>query len=127
MVNKLMIVEDNMLIRMDLEESLVESGFEICATACSGEEAITKAIDVKPELILMDIGLKGEMTGIEAASILREKINVPIIFLSGNSDLKTHPDTLAVEPIAFLVKPVDTYNLIDIIQRVESEKEEPEG
>lgn len=66
-----MIVEDNMLIRMDLEESLLESGFQICATASSGEEAINKAIQSQPELILMDIGLKGEMTGIEAAAILR--------------------------------------------------------
>lgn len=118
MVNKLMIVEDNMLIRMDLEESLIESGFEICATACSGKEAIEKATLSNPELILMDIGLKGDMSGIEAAAILRKETNVPIIFLSGNSDLKNHPQTKKVNPIAFIVKPVNTYDLIDIISKI---------
>lgn len=118
-----MIVEDNMLIRMDLEESLLESGFEICATASSGEEAITKANQSKPELVLMDIGLKGEMSGIEAAAILRKESNVPIIFLSGNSDLKNNPETLRVEPIAFIVKPVNTFDLIDIINRLDLKKQ----
>lgn len=116
-INKLMIVEDNMLIRMDLEESLLNSGFEICATASSGEEAIKKAMRTMPELILMDIGLKGQMTGIEAAVILRKQSSVPIIFLSGNSDLKNHTLNEVGEPVLFIVKPVNTSDLIDIIKR----------
>lgn len=114
-----MLVEDNMLIRMDLEESLLESGFEICATASSGEEAIEKASQSKPELILMDIGLKGEMSGIDVAESLRKDSKVPIIFLSGNSDLKTNNQALEVDPIAFVVKPVNTDDLIDIIKQLD--------
>jgi CheY-like chemotaxis protein len=119
MINKLMIVEDNLLIRMDLEESLLESGFEICATASSGEEAIMKAAESKPELILMDIGLKGEMTGIEAAATVRKGGDIPIIFLSGNSDLKADKLVLEVNPIHFLVKPVNTNDLIEIIKKID--------
>lgn len=116
MINRLMIVEDNMLIRMDLEESLSESGFEICATARSGQEAIEKALLSKPELILMDIGLKGEMNGIEAAATLRKQSNIPIIFLSGNSDLKKSALALNLEPLKFIVKPVNTEDLIKLIK-----------
>jgi len=115
-LHRLMIVEDNMLIRLDLEESLSESGFTICATARSGEEAIDKAREAQPDLVLMDIGLKGEMTGIEAALILRKQLSVPIIFLSGNSDLKKDPMITQIQPIAFVVKPVDTNDLIRLIQ-----------
>ena len=121
MINRLMIVEDNLLIRMDLEESLLESGFDICATASSGEEAIQKAAQSKPELILMDIWLKGDMTGIEAATVLREKSNIPIIFLSGNSDLKADKLVLDVNPIHFIVKPVNTNDLIEIIKKIDVE------
>lgn len=121
MINRLMIVEDNLLIRMDLEESLLESGFEICATASSGEEAILKASQSKPELILMDIGLKGEMSGIEAAAALRAISDIPIIFLSGNSDLKTDELVLEVKPLHFIVKPVNTSDLIEIIKKIDLE------
>jgi DNA-binding response OmpR family regulator len=118
-INKLMIVEDNMLIRLDLEESLSDNGFTICATARSGEEAITKAYESKPELVLMDIGLKGDMSGIEAAHILHQQTKVPIIFLSGNSDLKKDPMILEINPIAFIVKPISTSHLIRIIEEQE--------
>lgn len=111
-----MIVEDNMLIRLDLEESLSEKGFTICATARSGEEAIAKAQEFRPELVLMDIGLKGDMSGIEAAYVLRQQLNVPIIFLSGNSDLRKDPKMEEIQPIAFIVKPIDTSDLIQIIR-----------
>lgn len=121
MIKRLMIVEDNMLIRMDLEESLLESGFDICATASAGEEALIKASEQQPELILMDIGLKGEMTGIEAATLLRRQSEVPIIFLSGNSDLKTKALTQEVNPIAFIVKPINTEDLIDLIKQLDAE------
>ncbi len=104
---------------MDLEESLLESGFEICATASSGEDAVIKATRLKPDLILMDIGLKGQMSGIEAAAILRKESDVPIIFLSGNSDLKTDELVLEVKPVAFIVKPVNTSDLIEFIEKID--------
>lgn len=110
-----------MLIRLDLEESLSEKGFTICATARSGEEAIAKAQESQPELVLMDIGLKGEMSGIDAAYTLRQQLNVPIIFLSGNSDLKKDPKMKEIQPIAFIVKPIDTGDLIRIIRLHEAD------
>ncbi|MEX0686802.1 MAG: response regulator [Balneolales bacterium] len=82
----ILIVEDNFLIALDIQELLTSAGFHITDTVASGEEAIKKTLELKPDLILMDIGLKGSMDGIEAVNRIRDHRNIPVIFLTGNSD-----------------------------------------
>jgi len=116
MTKRIMIVEDNMIIRMDLEDSLSDAGFEIVAKTAYGDIAIEKATSIPMDLILMDIGLKGEMDGLEAIQHIKENQTIPFIILSGNSDLKTNQHIEALEPHAVIVKPINMEQLIALIE-----------
>lgn len=83
----ILIVEDNLIIALDLQERLMSRGYHIPAIASNGLQAVANASDFKPDLIMMDVGLKGEMNGIEAAQKIRETYEVPIIYVTGNCEI----------------------------------------
>lgn len=74
---KIMIVEDESIVAVDIKRTLIGLGYEVTAIADTGEEAISSACEQKPDLILMDIVLKGDIDGIEAASKISELCDVP--------------------------------------------------
>ncbi|NLW77361.1 MAG: response regulator, partial [Methanomicrobiales archaeon] len=84
--NRILIVEDEFVTAASLSVVLNDFGFEVVGTVDNGEEAIFSAKELLPDLILMDIILNGEMTGIAAVSTIKEKYDIPIIFLTGQSD-----------------------------------------
>src|SRR6516225_7279940 len=85
-IARILVVEDEVIVSADLQDQLVRLGYRVAGAAVSGEESIRKASDLKPDLVLMDIILKGEMDGIEAARQIRDKLKVPVIFLTANSN-----------------------------------------
>jgi signal transduction histidine kinase len=107
----LLIVEDQAVVAADLADRLTRSGYRICATAASGEEALQLAREHRPNLALMDIRLQGQIDGIETARTLRMELDVPVIFLSSHADDATVARAKAVEPYGFLTKPFDEHDL----------------
>ena len=83
---KIMIVEDEEIVAADIQTSIEKMGYAVCAMASSGLEAITKADSTRPDLILMDIVLKGSMDGIEAATWIKELYKIPVVYLTAFGD-----------------------------------------
>lgn len=108
---RIMIVEDEALVRQDLEEFLIELGYKIAATADTGEDAISQALAVEPDLIFMDVNLKGSLDGIEAAKRISEKMFVPVIYLTAFSDEKTQDRIKSTSPFGYVLKPFDEREL----------------
>ena len=78
----ILIVEDERVIAMDIKHSLLNLGYDVVGMAASGEDAITKAGESCPDLVLMDIMLQGEIDGIEAAAQIRRRYNIPMVYLT---------------------------------------------
>ncbi len=117
----IMIAEDEQIVAMDLKNKLRLMGYPESISVSSGEMAVQKAKEIKPALIIMDIVLEGKMDGLEAASKIREVLNIPIIFLTSHGD--DHTTKRAVEIfrdgfIRILVKPYDEGTLKSAIQSV---------
>jgi len=83
----ILIVEDNMIIAIDIQERIKNFGYIVPAIVSSGEEALNKTEELKPDLVIMDIGLKGTMNGIETGKMIRENFNLPVIYITGNRSL----------------------------------------
>ncbi len=102
---KIMVVEDDIIIRMDLVNRLQELGYTVASMASSGEEATEKARDTRPNLVLMDIKLKGKMDGVEAAEQIRTHFDIPVIYLTAYADDKTLQRAKITEPFGYIIKP----------------------
>ena len=106
-MKRILLVEDDYIISMLLEKQIRRMGYEIAGKAESGEKAISLTQEEKPDLVLMDIELKGEMNGIETVTRIRNFSTVPVIYLTGNANEKTRKQAEETKPDGFLVKPVD--------------------
>jgi len=102
---RILIVEDEPIIAADLADRLIEMGYDIAGQCSSGEEALELVQRIQPDLILMDIQLDGALDGIETAAQITRKQNIPLIFLTSNSDDSTFDRAKATMPAAFLSKP----------------------
>lgn len=101
----ILIVEDEIIVSKYIEACLLSLGYDIAAVVITGEEAVEKAFALEPGLVLMDIRLAGKMSGTEAAIQIREKLDVPIVFLTAYADNKTIEMAKESEPYGYLVKP----------------------
>ena len=102
---RILIVEDEAVVAENLEKVITDCGYEVVGRAASADDAVNAAIELKPDLILMDIVLLGEKTGIDASYEIKEKIDIPIIFLTAYSNLELIDRAKGVEPYAYIVKP----------------------
>lgn len=102
---KVLVVEDELLVAADIEESLELLGYSVVGTVATGKDAIESVKKHLPDIILMDIMLKGDMTGIEAATIIGKKHDVPIIYLTANADLGTIEKAKFSLPYGYIIKP----------------------
>lgn len=105
MHTKVMIVEDETIVGLDMKNTLVQLGYEVTGISHSGEKAINDAIKNKPDIILMDIQLDGQMTGIDTAKRIKQRFDVPIIYLTSYSDDTTLKEALSTTPSGYLLKP----------------------
>jgi len=112
---KILLVEDEAIPAMMIEMGLMASGFDMCPTVASGEDAILAASQQRPNLILMDIHLAGVINGIEAAEKIIAEYNVPIIFLSGYTDPEMAERAFRLRPLAYRTKPVSWREIEKII------------
>lgn len=101
----ILIVDDEIIIARELEARLKGMGYGVAGIASSGEEAVQMAGEARPDLVLMDIVLKGDMDGIEAADIIRRTVQAPVIYVTAYADRKTLERAKVTEPFAYIVKP----------------------
>ena len=111
MDSKILVVENEYIISQDIKSSLKNMGFEVVSTASTGAEAIQKARDLKPDLILMDIVLDDEMDGIEATWKIKAIFDVPVIYVTAYGNEKTFKRAKLTEPYGFITKPISTNEL----------------
>jgi PAS domain S-box-containing protein len=127
---KILVVEDERIIAKDIENTLKGMGYVVPATASSGEESVKKALETEPDLVLMDIMLKGEMDGVEAAQKIRLHADIPVVFLTAYADDKTLERAKVTGPFGYLLKPFQERELLSTIEvalykhRVEKELRE---
>jgi two-component system cell cycle sensor histidine kinase/response regulator CckA len=112
----ILVVEDERVVARDIQRSLVDLGYQVPATASSAEQAIRLASERCPDLVLMDIRIKGERDGIEAATILRKRFDVPIVYLTAYADEPTVERAKLTQPFGYLMKPVKTYELRSAVE-----------
>jgi CheY-like chemotaxis protein len=109
--NKILIVEDDVIISQIIELQLIKLGYNVSGKAANGQDAITLTNKTNPDAIIMDIFLDGNMDGIEAAKIIREKLNIPIIFLTGYSDDNILERIRTIQSAQFILKPFTNEDL----------------
>ncbi len=103
---RILIVEDDAIIAAHLSQVIRQHAYSLAGTASSGEEAVTQAAALRPDLILMDIHLQGQMNGVEASLIIRRDYDIPIVFLTAFADENQLGQALRSQPYAYLTKPV---------------------
>jgi PAS domain S-box-containing protein len=101
----ILVVEDEIIVAEDIRRSLQRMGYVVPSVASSGEEAIKKAQEFNPDLVLMDIMLAGGMDGIEAAEQIRSCFDIPVVYLTAYSDEKTLERAKITEPFGYIIKP----------------------
>src|SRR4030095_5896701 len=108
---RMLIVEDERIVAMDLQGRLKSMGYEVVGSAVSGEEAIEKAEALRPDMILMDIMLDGQLDGIQAAEIIRSRFGIPVIYLTAYADTATLERAKITEPFGYILKPFEEREL----------------
>ncbi|MCK4757830.1 MAG: response regulator, partial [Thermoplasmata archaeon] len=108
---KIIVVEDKSIVSHDLKRRLEILGYEVPDIASSGEKAVELAREHKPDLVLMDIQLEGEMDGIDAANIIKDEMDIPVIYLTAFTDEATLKRAMITEPYAYIVKPFEPREL----------------
>ena len=104
---KILVVEDESIVALDLEDRLRNLGYSVPATVARGDDAIRMALEHHPDLILMDIRLKGEMDGIETAAQIQEHLDVPIVYLTAYADRETLDRAKETQPYGYILKPFE--------------------
>src|SRR5689334_164800 len=101
----ILLVEDEGITGQDIKECLSKLGYRVSGWALEGAEAVRMVEQQRPDLILMDVGLRGEMDGIQAARLIQERFHLPIVFLTGFRDSETLRRAVLTEPMGYLIKP----------------------
>lgn len=113
----ILVVEDESIVSKDIQQSLKKLGYNVVGAAATGENAIELAKEHKPDLILMDIMLKGALSGIDAAQEIRNTLDIPVIFLTAYADSSTLNKAKDTEPFGYIIKPfkeIDLHTAIEI-------------
>ncbi len=113
---QVLIVEDEAIVSMDLRYKLEDLGYSVPAEIGSGEEAVAAASQLRPDVVLMDIGLSGEMDGIDAAAQIRDRVDVPVVFLTAYIDEATLERAEMTEPSGYIIKPFDDSELRAVVE-----------
>ena len=106
-----MIVEDESIVAMGIRSSLTDLGYTVTGIAGSGEVAIKKIAETQPDLVLMDINLKGDMDGVQTAEQVRSHFGIPVIFLTAYADNNTLQRAKVTEPFGYILKPFEEKEL----------------
>lgn len=121
---RILIVEDDMIIAANISLQLSNLGYEVTGIETRSEAAVLHALETKPDMILMDINLKGQSNGIDAAKAIRKYLDIPLIYLTANVDDATFEKAKETHPYAFIAKPFTNLNLERTIALVEDKVKE---
>ena len=113
---KILIVEDESIIAEDIADSLISLGYKVTAIVHSGEEALESAVKERPDLVLMDVNLQGEIDGITTGDRMRSRFQIPVIYLTAYADENTLRRVNSTKPFGYIVKPFEEKNLHTTIQ-----------
>ena len=113
---RIMVVEDEGITAMRIQRSMEDTGYTVTSIVISGEEAIEKAEEDKPDLVVMDILLSGKMNGIEAAGKINSRFNIPVVYLTAYSDEKMIKTIKKTEPLGYIIKPFDERELRIVVE-----------
>lgn len=113
---KIMIVEDETIVALDIRNRLTKLGYQVPAVLSTGEEALAQAPRVTPDIVLMDIMLAGEIDGIKTAEEIRRQLDIPVIFLTAYADNRTLQAAKLTEPYGYVLKPFEERELHTTIE-----------
>jgi PAS domain S-box-containing protein len=116
MSKKILIVEDEPIVSLDMNRALTKKGYAVVATIPRGEEAMKSVNELEPDIILMDIILQGEMDGIDTVEQIKSHHDIPIIYVTAHSDEATLSRAKATEPHGYVIKPINQKELITAIE-----------
>ncbi|MBF0519032.1 MAG: response regulator [Nitrospirae bacterium] len=114
--SRILVVEDESIVAMNICERLKELGYEVADVVSTGADAIKRAGELDPDLVLMDIVLKGNMDGVETAEKIRNTYDIPVIFLTAYSDNDTLRRAKITEPYGYILKPFEQRELLIAIE-----------
>lgn len=106
-----LVVEDESIVAKDIQQSLIKLGYNVVGTASTGEKALALANELRPDIILMDIMLKGPMSGIDASAEIKKNLAIPVIFLTAYADESTLSKAKVTEPFGYIIKPFKEIDL----------------
>lgn len=112
---RILVVEDEAVVARDLEQTLVRLGYEVVGIAQFAAEAVGKAAETRPDLILMDISLQGDKDGAQAAEVIGQRFGTPIVFLTAHTDKATVARAQSAKPAGYVVKPFNRDKLHETI------------
>ncbi|BFN37403.1 response regulator [Fidelibacter multiformis] len=115
-MKKIVIVEDERIIADDLQLTLKSWGYDEVITVTAAEDLLEHLDEIKPDLILMDIMLRGKMNGIEAVHIINKKKPIPVIYITAYANKATIDKATETNPLGYLIKPFEEYRLKEIIE-----------
>ncbi|MBF0553858.1 MAG: response regulator [Nitrospirae bacterium] len=108
---RILVVEDESIVAMSIKDKLLDLGFTVTGIASTGEDAIKKVEEAPPDLILMDIVLKGELDGVGTASIIHSRFDIPVVYLTAFSDDNTLAKAKHTKPYGYILKPFEEREL----------------
>ncbi len=112
----ILIVEDERIVATDIRQRLTSVGYTVVGIASTGEEAIEMTERTSPELVLMDITLKGEMDGVQAAAAILSQRDIPILYLTAHADSGTLERVKSTGPFGYVLKPFDERDLLTTVE-----------
>lgn len=128
---KVLVVEDEAIVAKDISVCLKKIGYDVLGTLSKGEKVIPAIKEERPDLVLMDIMLAGEMTGIEVSKLIKEEFDIPVVFLTAYADEKTISKAKVTEPYGYVIKPFKEIDLRTSIEmalyKYKKEKEKIAG
>ncbi len=113
---RILIVEDESITILHIKKVLEGFGYEVAGIASSGDDAILQALELRPDLVLMDIVLRGRVDGVEAAEKIQTILNIPVIYLTAHTDEGTLKRAKETEPFGYVVKPLREHDLYIAIE-----------
>ncbi len=122
--NRVLIVEDDRFQSLLVKKLITKLGYTSIGEITSGEEAVEMALELNPDVILMDILLEGEIDGIAAVEQIKEQRNIPVIYITGNSDSYNYDRAELTDFVDYLIKPISSKMLIGPLKKATSQVEE---
>lgn len=117
MVYKILVAEDEFIIARSIQDSLKRLGYAVISVVSTGEEAVESALRLRPDLVLMDIRLKGTIDGVQAAQRIQTGLNIPVVYLTAHSDPETLKRVVHSQAYGFLTKPFSDQSIKEALEK----------